>query len=87
MADVLRQVAHAPVLELGSFVVSLVHIPALDIEVEAAVEPTLALSRIGFDDSTPQFRDWSICSQNRTTYLFVVVPDKVVGFAWGDTVM
>ena len=29
------------------------HIPVLDIEVEEAVEPTLALSRTGFDDIGP----------------------------------
>ena len=87
MAGVLKQAAHAPLLELGSSVVAWVRILVLDIEVEEAIEPTLALSRTVFGDSTPRFRDWSICFQNRTTCLFVAVPYKAVGSASGDIVM
>ena len=57
MAGVLRQAAHAPCLELDSSVVSWVHTPVLDIEVEEVVEPTLALSRTVFGDSTPLSHD------------------------------
>ena len=71
MAGVLKQAVHAPLLELGSSVVAWVHIPVLDIEPEEAVEPTLALSRIGSDDSTPRFHGLSTCFQNHTTYQFV----------------
>ena len=87
MAGVLKQAAHAPFLELGSSFFSWVHILVLDIEAEEAVELTLVLSRTGSDDSTPRFRDWSICFQNRTTCLFVAVPYKAVGSASGDIVM
>ena len=59
----------------------------LDVEVEEAVEPSLALSRTGFDDSTQLFHGLSICSQSHTTYLFVAVPYKAVGSALGDIVM
>ena len=87
MASVLKQVAHAPLLELGSSVVAWVRILVLDIEVEEVVEPTLSLSRTGFYGSTPRFHGLSICFQNRTTCLFVEVPYKAVGFASGDIVM
>ena len=88
MAGVLKQAAHAPLLELGSSVVAWVRILVLDIEVEEAVEPTLALSRIGSYGSTLQFHGLSTCFQNRTTYLFVVaVPYKAVGSASGGIVM
>ena len=81
MAGVLKQTAHAPFLELGSSLVSWVHILVLDIEAEEAVEPSLALSRTGFYGSTPLFRDLSTCFQSHTTYLFVAVPYKAVGSA------
>ena len=55
MAGVLKQAAHAPLLELGSSVVAWVRILVLDIEDEEAVEPSLALSRTGFYGSTPLF--------------------------------
>ena len=87
MAGVLKQAAHAPLLELGSSVVAWVRILVLDIEAEEAVEPTLALSRIRFDDSTPLFHGLSTCFQSHTTCQFVAVPYKVVGSASGDIVM
>ena len=87
MAGVLKQAAHAPFLELGSSLVSWVHILVLDNEAEESDEPSLALSRTGFYGSTPRFRGLSICFQNRTTCLFVEVPYKAVGFASGDIVM
>ena len=59
MAGVLKQAAHAPFLELGSSVVSSAHILVLDIEVEEAVEPSLALSRTG--DSMVALRCFVIC--------------------------
>ena len=59
----------------------------LDVEVEEAVEPSLALSSTGFYDSTLLFHGWSICFQNHTTCLFVAVPYMVVGSASGDIVM
>ena len=43
----------------------------LDVEVEEAVEPYLALSSTGFYGSTLLFHGWSICFQNHTTCLFV----------------
>ena len=59
----------------------------LDIEAEEAVEPTLALSRIGSYGSTLKFHGLSTCFQSRTTYLFMAVPYKAVGSASGDIVM
>ena len=87
MAGVLKQAAHAPLLELGSSVVAWVRILVLDIEAEEAVELTLVLSRTGSYGSTPLFHGLSTCFQNRTTYLFMGVPYKVVGSASGDIVM
>ena len=87
MAGVLKQAAHAPLLELGSSVVAWVRIPVLDIEAEEAVEPSPALSKTGFYGSTPLFHDLSTCFQSRTTYLFMAVPYKAVGSASGDIVM
>ena len=87
MASVLKQVTHAPLLELGSSVVAWVRIPVLDIEAEEAVEPSPALSRTGFYGSTPRFHGLSTCFQSHTTYLFVAVPYKAMGSASGDIVM
>ena len=87
MAGVLKQAAHAPLLELGSSVVTWVRILVLDIGAEEAVEPSLALSRIGFYGSTPLFHGLSTCFQSHTTDLFVAVPYKAVGSALGDIVM
>ena len=87
MAGVLKQAAHTPFLELGSSFVSWVHILVLDIEAEEAVEPSLALSSIGFYGSTPLSHGLSIYFQSHTTYLFVAVPYKAVGSTSGDIVM
>ena len=59
----------------------------LDVEVEEAVEPSLALSSTGFYDSTLLFHGWSICFQNHTTCQFVEVPYMVAGSTSGDIVM
>ena len=67
---------------------SRVRILALDVEVEEAVEPYLALSSTGFYGSTLLFHGWSICFQNHTTCQFVeVLPYMVAGSASGDIVM
>ena len=87
MAGVLKQAAHAPFLELGSSLVSWVHILVLDIEAEEVVEPSRAPSRIGFYGSTPLFHGLSTCFQSHTTYLFLAAPYKAVGSASGDIVM
>ena len=63
------------------------HILALDIEAEEAVEPSPAPSRTGFYDSTPLSHGLSTCFQSHTTYRFVEVPYKVVGSSSGDIVM
>ena len=88
VADVLRQVAHVPLLGWGSLVVSSVeHILALEGETEEAVEPSPALSSTGSYGSTLLFHGWSICFQNHTTCQFVEVPYMAVGSASGDIVM
>ena len=80
MVDVLRLLAvHVPLLGWGSWVVSfVVCILALEGGIEEIVEPSPALSSIGFYGSTLPFHGWSICFQNHTIYLCVVLC-KVVG--------